>query len=371
MGIRITANQVTLARLLLLPLPMVMIYRGTHAWMIAALAIYVLLGLTDALDGILARRYGGTPLGELLDPVADKIFLVAGFLPLSDFRVAPPILILLLFVRELAITALRSIALEEGLTFRTTRIAKLKTTVQMAGAGFILLIWLFPADRTIHAVMGCAAAASLIPAVVELVRGRVPGWKPVSAAVLIVGVFAARLFFPPDPANVAIMVVIVAFTLYSGVEYVWGMRAVLAARFRRSPLESLRLLGLSIAVPVSFLPALNLPVAPSFLIAGILAAELAAGGLDNSLVQAGITRGPVPDLCRSGVQALGGLGVEFALHAWNSLPAARVAASAALVYTLADFGIRLVRNWNTFRFASPPADGPGAGTPSRNPGATP
>src|SRR5512138_3647794 len=56
--VRITANQVTLIRLVLLPLPVAMIYRNTHAWMLGALAVYIVLGLTDALDGYLARKYG-------------------------------------------------------------------------------------------------------------------------------------------------------------------------------------------------------------------------------------------------------------------------------------------------------------------------
>ena len=55
---RVTANQVTLTRLVLLPVPVVMIYRQTTGWMLAGLVIFVVLGLTDAVDGMLARRFG-------------------------------------------------------------------------------------------------------------------------------------------------------------------------------------------------------------------------------------------------------------------------------------------------------------------------
>ncbi len=341
---RISANQVTLARLVLLPLPVAMFYRGTREWMLGALAVYVILGLTDAVDGILARRYGSTPVGELLDPIADKIFLVATYVPMSDFRIAPPLLVLILFVRELAVTSLRSIALEEGFTFRTSRVAKLKTTVQMAGSGFMFLIWLFQDRGTSLAILGAAAAGSLVPVAVSAARGRMPGWKPVSGAVLICGIFGARVFLPALATNVAIMLVIAGFTVYSGLEYVWEMRRVLGVRFRRSPSEMLRLVGLSLAVPLGFLPVLSLPTATSFFIAGIVAAELAAGGLDNSLVQAGIRRGPAADLVRSGFQAACGAGTVVALVAWDSVASARVFGGSAILYTFGEASIRLVRH---------------------------
>ena len=83
---------------------------------------FILLGLTDAVDGMLARRYGGTPLGALLDPVVDKIFLVATFGPLADLKIVAPVLVGLLFIRELAVTALRSTALEKKVKFVDCRI---------------------------------------------------------------------------------------------------------------------------------------------------------------------------------------------------------------------------------------------------------
>ena len=105
----------------------------------------------------------------------DKIFLVAGFVPLADFQIMPTTLVFILFIRELAVTALRSIALEEGFSFKTSAIAKLKTTIQMAGAGFILLIWLFPDDGTIRLILSVAAAAFCVPAVVAACQGAPAG----------------------------------------------------------------------------------------------------------------------------------------------------------------------------------------------------
>ena len=69
---KIRANHLTILRIILLPLPYFLIYGDIRA-RIAALAAFTLIGFTDYLDGLLARRDGSTPLGKLLDPLADKI----------------------------------------------------------------------------------------------------------------------------------------------------------------------------------------------------------------------------------------------------------------------------------------------------------
>lgn len=341
---RITANQVTLLRLVLLPLPVAMIYRNTRGFMLFALGIYILLGLTDALDGYLARKYGSTALGALLDPVVDKIFLVAGFVPLADFQIMPTTLVLVLFIRELGVTALRSIALEEGFSFKTSSIAKLKTTVQMAGAGFILIVWLFPKDATIRSILVVASAGFCLPAIVALSRGRRPTWMAASSAGFILAILALRWALPPGAAIFGIMSVIVAITLYSGVEYAWGMRGVLMSRFARSPLEALRLAGLSLAVPVFYLPALDRPDDPTVAILGLLAAEFAQGGLDNSLVQMGHPRTAGPDLFRSAIQAVCGAVSLSALLSGIGPGVALAATLFALGVTLGDLGTRVWRH---------------------------
>ena len=346
---RITANQVTLLRLVLLPLPVALVYRNTHAFMLGALAIYILLGLTDVLDGYLARKHGSTALGALLDPVVDKIFLVAGFVPLADFQIMPTTLVFILFIRELAVTALRSIALQEGFSFKTSSIAKLKTTIQMAGAGFILIIWLFPEDGTIRSILMVATAAFCVPAIAAFARGRRPGWMAWSSAVCGATILAMRWALPQKQAIFALMSMIVAITLYSGAEYVWGMRRVLRSRFRRSPVEAARLAGLSLAVPVFFLPALDRTDDPTFAILALLAAEFAAGGLDNSLVQMGYARGAGPDLFRSGVQASCGAVLLWALLS-GAVPRIALAATLfALGVTLGDLGVRFWRHRGDFR----------------------
>jgi len=345
---RITANQVTAVRLVLLPFPMALLYSGGQAAMLTALGLFVLLGLTDALDGYLARKYGSTPIGALMDPVADKIFLVAAFVPLVDILPVPSALVVLLFVRELGVTALRSVAIEEGFRFRTSELAKLKTVVQMGGAGFMLLIWLFPQDRHIQTILALAVAGSLVPTIVDAVRGRLPTRNSIWSFVLVGGIAGFRLLLAPVQAMTAILVVIVGFTLVSGLEYAWEMRRVLASRIRRIPIDALRLPALSFAVPLLYLPALERNGAPTMAILVLLAAELAVGGLDNSLVQMGRRRGPWPDLVRAGIQIAGGTVVIRTVVESAQPGPGRLTAVLVSAYTVAEVAVRFWRNRKAF-----------------------
>jgi hypothetical protein len=124
----------------------------------------------------------------------------------------------------------------------------------------------------------------------------------------------------------------------SGVEYAWQMRRVLAARFSRSPLELLRLAALSLVIPLLWLPALNDGAAGHpYVVLGLLAAELAIGGLDNSLAQTGRVRGPAWDLVRTAIQAACGL--------FLSVPTAWL----ALCVTTVDLAQRSIRHAGVFR----------------------
>lgn len=338
-ALSVTANQLTLLRLFLLPLPVAMIYREGVGWKLAALVVFVGLGLTDALDGILARRHGATPLGALLDPIADKMFLVAAYVPAADLRILPTALVAVVFARELLVTALRGVAIEQEFLFRTSRVAKLKTSVQMAGAGFVMLIWLFPRGGAIGPMLATAALASLAFPAASLLRGRVPGWKAVSGAILITAIAVSRALLGPGGSIAVIGVAILGITLYAGAEYAWRMRRVLARRVRRTPIEGLRLVALSLVVPL-FLFALDRPSPPAVLVMGLLAAELAQGGLAGSRARPGTAGNPAPDLVRSAIQ--GACGFVLLATGAGGNPASRLPVLAALVYTLGDATVRSI-----------------------------
>jgi cardiolipin synthase len=98
-----TANQLTILRIVFIPVFIILLSYGRTG---AALAIFVLAGLTDALDGIIARRFGQkTSLGSVLDPLADKLLMVTSIvilsLPQMGFpNVLPPWLTILLISRD-------------------------------------------------------------------------------------------------------------------------------------------------------------------------------------------------------------------------------------------------------------------------------
>jgi len=106
MKVLTTANQLTLVRILLIPAFAILVIYGQLGW---ALAIFLLAGATDALDGLIARRAGQkTDLGAWLDPMADKLLLVSAFVVLTvpdtslRFRI-PLWLTILVISRDLAI----------------------------------------------------------------------------------------------------------------------------------------------------------------------------------------------------------------------------------------------------------------------------
>ncbi|HET9300740.1 MAG TPA: CDP-alcohol phosphatidyltransferase family protein [Candidatus Polarisedimenticolaceae bacterium] len=340
---RITANQLTLGRLLLLPLPVYLIHVGMlrgggFPWLVAALLVFLVLGLTDAWDGMLARRYGSTPLGSLLDTVADKIFLVGTYGVLAQHGIVPLAPVAALFVRELAVTRLRGIALEEKFSLPTSRIAKLKTTAQMAGSGYLMLIWILPHERTILPLLFALAAGAAMVPVLAYLRGRTPGWRAWWGVGLISLVAVWRTVFSAASTKVMLLTVALLFTVLSGVEYAWQMRRVLIARFARAPVELVRLAALSLVIPLLWLPALNDGTAGHpYVVLGLLAAELAIGGLDNSLAQTGRIRGPVWDLVRTGIQAACGLLLSVPM-AW-----------LGLAVTVADLVQRSIRHAGVFR----------------------
>ncbi len=136
---RVTANQVTSARLLAMPLVGWLIYGGPTTQAIGV-AIGTLIGLTDTVDGYLARKHGPTVLGSLLDPVADKIFIVVCYGCFADRGGIPWWIAAAIFSREFLVTVLRSSLELGGQRLPSTGIAKVKTWVQMLAFGFLVLI---------------------------------------------------------------------------------------------------------------------------------------------------------------------------------------------------------------------------------------
>ena len=138
---KITANRLTLLRILLLPVPCVLLYGGPSA-KLTALGIGSLLGLTDYFDGLLARREGVTRLGAFLDPIADKVFVAAIYLFLVKLGLLPGWLVGALLMREFLVAALRP---KVPGSLPVTWLAKVKTAFQMLSAALIIALSAYPA----------------------------------------------------------------------------------------------------------------------------------------------------------------------------------------------------------------------------------
>src|SRR4051812_16214862 len=134
---RITANQVTLARLILMPMLCGLIY-GDRLMQTWACVLGTLVGATDFVDGYLARKQGPTVLGGLMDPVADKVFIAVCFVAYADRGYVPWQIVAALFLREYLVTALRSSFERRQRQLRSTYMSKVKTWVQMTSLALIL-----------------------------------------------------------------------------------------------------------------------------------------------------------------------------------------------------------------------------------------
>ena len=106
--------------------------------------LFVLASLTDYFDGFIARELNQkTKLGAIIDPLADKMLVMAAFLGLMVAGDASVWAIYIIIVRELFITGLRTIAVSEGIDVSASWSGKVKTVAQMFSIGFLLMHWPF------------------------------------------------------------------------------------------------------------------------------------------------------------------------------------------------------------------------------------
>jgi len=106
--------------------------------------LFVIASLTDYFDGYIARELDQkTKLGAIIDPLADKMLVMAAFLGLMVMGDASVWAIYIIIVRELFITGLRTIAVQEGIDVSASWSGKVKTVAQMVAIGFLLMHWPF------------------------------------------------------------------------------------------------------------------------------------------------------------------------------------------------------------------------------------
>lgn len=104
--------------------------------------IFVIASVTDFFDGFIARNWDQkTKLGAILDPLADKMLMLAGFLGLMLIDRASVWAVFLILTREFFITGLRVMAVAEGKSVAASMAGKVKTVVQMIAIGFLIMNW--------------------------------------------------------------------------------------------------------------------------------------------------------------------------------------------------------------------------------------
>jgi CDP-diacylglycerol--glycerol-3-phosphate 3-phosphatidyltransferase len=115
--------------------------------------IFVLASVTDFFDGFIARSWNQmTKLGAILDPLADKMLMLAGFIGLISMGRASAFAVFLILSREFFITGLRVVAVAEGKSVASTMSGKIKTVIQMIAIGFLIMNWPFGTELLWFAV---------------------------------------------------------------------------------------------------------------------------------------------------------------------------------------------------------------------------
>lgn len=167
-------------------------------WRALSLLIFFIAAATDFIDGYIARRFNAeSDFGVFLDPLADKFLTVAGFicLPFLDPNQFPMWAVLLIVVRDIAITSLRIYAGRKGIIMETRYTAKLKTALQM--------MYLY---------------AALIFGLLLLFRGRF--------GEIIHAILESNIFFTG-------MMIVLLVTLYSGFEYLFVNRTLFSHKYEK------------------------------------------------------------------------------------------------------------------------------------------
>lgn len=146
-------NTLTVARLALIPAILFSFDGAFRHHQLVAFGLFVLASLSDSLDGRIARRYAKvTTVGKFLDPLADKLLILAVLALLVQDALLPAWVVVVVVGRELLITGLRTIGAAQGLIIAATPFGKTKTISQMLAVGLIMLERPYPTLGTVALV---------------------------------------------------------------------------------------------------------------------------------------------------------------------------------------------------------------------------
>jgi CDP-diacylglycerol--glycerol-3-phosphate 3-phosphatidyltransferase len=187
-------NQLTVARFFLTVLFVVAMSSNLPFAHSAGLLLFVLAGVTDYLDGEIARRRNlETDFGKLMDPLADKIMMAAAFICLIPLGAFPPWVAIVIISREFLITGLRLLAASKGTVLPAEKLGKHKTVWQIVTVIYFLVL-LAAAEFVSREAPALANAWALL-------------WKL---------------------GSIALVAVTLVLTIYSGLGYLWKNRGLIS-----------------------------------------------------------------------------------------------------------------------------------------------
>ncbi|MBV9240214.1 MAG: CDP-alcohol phosphatidyltransferase family protein [Xanthobacteraceae bacterium] len=163
-------NLITLARILLVP---VMVWAIASDQMTAAFTLFLIAGISDGVDGFLAKRFGmATAVGAYLDPLADKVLIVSIYVSLGIIEAIPRWLVILVVSRDILIVGgiMLSWVLGDPITIKPATVSRLNTVAQILLGGVVIAARAFQWQIAggINALMGLVAVLTLLSIAVYL-----------------------------------------------------------------------------------------------------------------------------------------------------------------------------------------------------------
>jgi CDP-diacylglycerol---glycerol-3-phosphate 3-phosphatidyltransferase len=158
-------NVLTLLRILLVPVLVVALLNETANGDLLAAVVFALASATDAMDGYLARsRNAITTFGKLMDPIADKLLIIAALVALVSLHRLEPWVVMVIITREFAVTVTRMQATQQGVIIAANWWGKAKTIVQVA-AIFCVIVAGHPTPGWASALVYGAVAITIVSGV--------------------------------------------------------------------------------------------------------------------------------------------------------------------------------------------------------------
>jgi CDP-diacylglycerol--glycerol-3-phosphate 3-phosphatidyltransferase len=169
------ASKITMIRVAFIPLYMVLMYMSggeSNLWMWIALAVFIVASLTDYVDGQIARKCNQvSDFGKFLDPLADKLLTIAAMTMFTEWGSMPAWALMLVLAREFSVTGLRLVAVGKGKVIAAGWSGKVKTACTMVG---LCVQMVFPASAEICWLVTTVIVATTLYSGIEYF---VQNWK--------------------------------------------------------------------------------------------------------------------------------------------------------------------------------------------------